>query len=309
MYRRPGFFGIFGIIIFLSIIEIFFSMFGWLINVAFYFLPIIVGIILVISIIRAIKKQTKKRKDNKISEEKTKFSINVEKINNKLKEYFKKYEKLPVVDGIYFVNEKEYTDLEDMIIVLKGEKTIKLSEFKEKNEDGYNSLIQLLSAFADSNEEVLASDIDVNDDSQNILSNGEKYINKINALNAQIPNEEVTNSLSLTCDLLKQIEVTKNSKKDEEKLTKLYDYYLPILIDVLEKYVELLAKPVKSDDFKKTEAQLLKTTLLINEAMKNLYEMIQEDDYLNINADMDTLQSLLKKDGYAGNPFKGNNNE
>ena len=32
---------------------------------------------------------------------------------------------------------------------------------------------------------------------------------------------------------------------------------------------------------------------------------MQEDDYMNINADIDTLQSLLEKDGYGENPFGG----
>ena len=48
----------------------------------------------------------------------------------------------------------------------------------------------------------------------------------------------------------------------------------------------------------------MKTIMLINQALKTLYGEMHEDDYLNINADMDTLQTLIKKDGFTEDPFK-----
>ena len=51
-------------------------------------------------------------------------------------------------------------------------------------------------------------------------------------------------------------------------------------------------------------AQLIKTISLINEALKTIYEEMHEDDYMNINADIETLQTLLKKDGLTEDPFK-----
>ena len=131
----------------------------------------------------------------------------------------------------------------------------------------------------------------------------DKYIEKINSLNAQIPQEEITNGLYQTCDLIKQIE-TSRDEKDNPKLKKLYDYYLPILVGILEKYKKLQDVSIKSDEFKDCESQLIKTIILINEALKTIYEEMHEDDYMNINADLETLQTLLKKDGLTEDPFK-----
>lgn len=67
----------------------------------------------------------------------------------------------------------------------------------------------------------------------------------------------------------------------------------------------------KGDEFKKCEAQLIKTIILINEALKSINESMHEDDYMNLNADITTLQSLLKKDGLVreGSIFEGDDDE
>ena len=102
---------------------------------------------------------------------------------------------------------------------------------------------------------------------------------------------------------MKQLKYLTENKDDNPKVTKLYDYYLPILVSALEKYKKLQDSKVINDDFKQTEAGLIKTIVLINEALKTIIGSMQEDDYMNINADVSTLQSLLKKDGYGSDPF------
>ena len=129
-------------------------------------------------------------------------------------------------------------------------------------------------------------------------------IDKISGLNIDINNAEVKNSLDQTCKLLKQIDLYAG-EEDAERLSKLYDYYLPILTKILENYKELGKVGADSNEFKHNETQLLKTIVLINEALKEMNKSIHEDDYMNLSADITTLQSVLKKDGLVnGNPFK-----
>ena len=59
----------------------------------------------------------------------------------------------------------------------------------------------------------------------------------------------------------------------------------------------------QGEEFKKCETQLVKTIKLINEALKIIYNSLHEADYMNLNADINTLQSLLKQDGYVETPF------
>ena len=227
-------------------------------------------------------------------------------IDKKLGLYFKNNVALPVVDDIALVTSSgKYVSIDQLYLTYKGEKILKLGDFKEEHFGVYDKIVSLLAEFAKQSESVMKTKVDTSKvDKEDILSDAQKYINKINDLNAAIPQEEITNGLYQTCDLLNKIELSKQSKQDEQKLTKLYDYYLPILTGILENYKELQDRAIKGEEFKKCESQLIKTIMLINQALKTLYEQMHEDDYLNINADMDTLQTLIKKDGFDSDPFE-----
>ena len=225
-------------------------------------------------------------------------------IDKKLTAYFKNNLNLPVVEGIALTTQSgKFTTADQLYLTYKDEKILKLDEFKNRYAPVYDKIMQLLLVFSKKSDDVLKATVDTEPKKKNILSDGDKYIDRINALNEAIPQEEITNGLYQTCDLLKQIDLLKETKNDENKVKKLYDYYLPILIDVLERYKKLQDSPNHGDEFKKCEAQLIKTIILINEALKTIGSSMQEDDYMNINADISTLQSLLQKDGYGNDPF------
>lgn len=232
------------------------------------------------------------------------------KIDKKLEEYFKNNLELNVVEGIDLTTQKgTYTSLDDLYLTYKNEKICRLSEIRNSNVKVYDRICSLLLAFSKESEEVLKEKVEIKPVKKvEKLTDAQKYIDKINTLNEKLPNEEITNGLYQTCDLLKQIDLVNKDNKDD-KLNKLYDYYLPILVDVLEKYEELEDSPVRGEEFNKTENKLIKTIILINEALKTIYSGLHEEDYMSLNADITTLQSLLKKDGLVDSPFKGGNDE
>lgn len=227
------------------------------------------------------------------------------KIDKKLANYFKHNISLPVVDDISLTTQSgKFTTADQLYLTYKDEKICKLGEFNSQYGDVYKKIMDLLLVFSTKDEDFLKAEVKVEEPKKkNKLSSGEKYIERINELNNSIPQEEITNGLYQTCDLLKQLNYLTENKDDNPKLTKLYDYYLPILVSALEKYKKLQDSKVINDDFKQTEAGLIKTIVLINEALKTIIGSMQEDDYMNINADVSTLQSLLKKDGYGSDPF------
>ena len=226
------------------------------------------------------------------------------KIDKKLANYFKHNISLPVVDDISLTTQSgKFTTADQLYLTYKDEKICKLGEFNSQYGDVYKKIMDLLLVFSTKDEDFLKADVKVEEPKKNKLSSGEKYIERINELNNSIPQEEITNGLYQTCDLLKQLKYLTENKDDNPKVTKLYDYYLPILVSALEKYKKLQDSKVINDDFKQTEAGLIKTIVLINEALKTIIGSMQEDDYMNINADVSTLQSLLKKDGYGSDPF------
>ncbi len=227
------------------------------------------------------------------------------KIDKKLTSYFKNSVSLPVIDTVSLTTQSgKFTTVDQLYLTYKDEKICKLAEFKQKFPDVYKKIMELLLVFSSKSDDVLKANVETNEIKQeDKLFDADKYINKIDELNRAIPQEEITNGLYQTCDLLKKIDVLSETHSDNNKISKLYDYYLPILTGALEKYKKLQDAPVHGDEFKECEASLIKTIVLINEALKTICSSMQEDDYMNINADINTLQSLLKKDGYGEDPF------
>ena len=228
------------------------------------------------------------------------------RIDKKLNAYYKDNMKLAVCDGIALTTKNgNYTGVDDLYLTYDNELIISLAEFRNNYGDIYQRILELLLAFAKSdNTEVKESTQAKTVTPIKEVSKAQSYIDKISGLNIDINNAEVKNSLDQTCKLLKQIDLYAG-EEDAERLSKLYDYYLPILTKILENYKELGKVSADSNEFKHNETQLLKTIVLINEALKEMNKSIHEDDYMNLSADITTLQSLLKKDGLVnGNPFK-----
>lgn len=229
------------------------------------------------------------------------------RIDNKLTNYFKNNYSLPVYGDIYLTTNKGvYTNVENLVIAYGKEKILSMDEFYNYYPAMYNRMVDLLVAFSKADDQAFAAEVKTPEiKKEEILSDAQKYIDKINSLNTNIPNEEITKGLYQTCAYLKKIDLVEK-KKDESKLTKLYDYYLPILTNILENYDRLKNVDDNSKEFKEAEAQLIKTIILINEALKTINEQLHEEDYMNLSADITTLQSLLKKDGLVDeNPFQG----
>ena len=304
MRRNGSGFGFFGLILFFMI---FGDLIGGLTVALMSLIPLGAIGLLIYSIVKG-GVSNKKNDFNRAAPKKKAYTMkngDLNKIDKKLANYFKHNISLPVVDDISLTTQSgKFTTADQLYLTYKDEKICKLGEFNSQYGDVYKKIMDLLLVFSTKDEDFLKAEVKVEEPKKkNKLSSGEKYIERINELNNSIPQEEITNGLYQTCDLLKQLNYLTENKDDNPKLTKLYDYYLPILVSALEKYKTLQDSKVINDDFKQTEAGLIKTIVLINEALKTIIGSMQEDDYMNINADVSTLQSLLKKDGYGSDPF------
>lgn len=304
MRRNGSGFGFFGLILFFMI---FGDLIGGITVALMSLIPLGAIGLLVYSIVKG-GDSNKKNDFRRAVPKKKAYSMkngDLNKIDKKLANYFKHNISLPVVDDISLTTQSgKFTTADQLYLTYKDEKICKLGEFNSQYGDVYKKIMDLLLVFSTKDEDFLKAEVKVEEPKKkNKLSSGEKYIERINELNNSIPQEEITNGLYQTCDLLKQLKYLTENKDDNPKVTKLYDYYLPILVSALEKYKKLQDSKVINDDFKQTEAGLIKTIVLINEALKTIIGSMQEDDYMNINADVSTLQSLLKKDGYGSDPF------
>jgi len=309
--------GLFGFFMMIMFMEFFFS--GDFMLLAFGFvLPLLMisavvfGMIKLIQFIAGVDSTSNKniRHSNVKKETSNSYVKNSKnaKIDRVLSEYFRNNVALIIFDDISISTQGgKYTTVDNLYISYRGEKICQMKEFKTYYPEGYDKIISALGELAkrggvakeEPKKEEKKETVNQN------LSKADRFIDNINNLNKDIFNEEITNGLYQTCDLLKQIDIVDSEDgKEDAKLNKLYEYYLPILTGILEDYKRLSSSPVKGEEFKKCETQLIKTIKLINEALKTIYNSLHEADYMNLNADINTLQSLLKQDGLVDTPFK-----
>lgn len=249
------------------------------------------------------RKKSTKRKTKSTSVVKKMKLLNNEKemIDRRLSIFFKEDEKLPITDTIFLMTQKGvYTSFEELYITMQDDCVATLEEFGKSYPVMYNDILSMLIKFSQTEIEKQPEkqpEVKIQEENE-VIDDIYQFIEKINDLNNEIENEQITNGLYQTCALLKHISILeKKFPESSDKLNKLKQYYLPILLDILENYKQLNPSAHEHEEFKKSEERLIKTIILINEAIKTITVDMHEEDFINLSADISTLEALLKKDG------------
>ena len=293
--KNTVFDSIIGIIIFMAIINAISGMFGFafsffsvaydVINVIaellFGLIPIAFPIVFFIFVFKLIKDSIKANKPG-YSRTTTASSSTIQNLLKKLTKYFQNNQRLNIDEETYLVlTNPDNIALNTIDIYIRDEYIGNLKEYNDTYPFAFSSLASELI----------------------------KYLNKKNKkepnLAKQEKKEETTSNktqqktdLTQTIQYLNQINKIENEFNDsKKKTTKLYQYYLPMLKDILTSYIRLEKNASETDEGKESEDRLLKTIVLINGALKTISSSLVEDYYTEMNVDMRTLESILKKDG------------
>jgi hypothetical protein len=240
------------------------------------------------------------------------------KINVYLRRYFGSYDALQVADGIVLkIHGSTYRSLNSLDLYRNGDYLGSLEEFGQRYASSYDAILKELAARSE-NGYVVQDDgiIDVNvtehkqeekkaAPKKEAPASGNKkdsqyFIDELTRLNTNIPDQTISEGLDETVAELRQIHDLEIKFPDsKDKLDKLYDYYLPILVRILNQYESL--QGVRTDDsYQETYQKLNRTIRLINDAMKTIISSMTDEDFINLSADISTLEAVLQKDGYAG---------
>lgn len=249
---------------------------------------------------RSVKRKTstsKRKTDSSVVKKMKLLSNEAELIDRRLSLFFKEEEKLPITDSIFLMTQKGvYTSVDELYITMQEDCVATLKEFGKSYPAMYNDILSMLIKFSQTEIEQQSEEQAQKEDE--VINDTYQFIEKINELNNEIENEQITNGLYQTCALLKHIAILeKKFPESSDKLNKLKQYYLPILLDILENYKQLNPTAHNHEEFKKSEERLIKTIILINEAIKTITMDMHEEDFINLSADISTLEALLKKDG------------
>ena len=246
------------------------------------------------------------RRENRYQRSGSSQSSKIAKINLYLRQYFKSRNSIRVVDQIELrLREEKYASLSSLDVYRNNTYICSLNEYQRRYPESYSAIINDL-YFTQANSPLQAEVFDAEvvenpqpkkEETVKKEKNAQYFIEEITSLNNDIPDEEISNGLYETASLLKQVQTLESKfPNSKDKLKKLYEYYLPILINILNQYRNL--QYAKTDpSYEDTKNKLIRTIHLINDAMAKIISSMTDEDFINLSADISTLEAVLKKDG------------
>ena len=131
------------------------------------------------------------------------------------------------------------------------------------------------------------------------LNEAKKSNKHIEEMIDEIDSTEVSRDLkdinNTTTKIIKTIEKNKLNNKTTNKFL---DYYLPVCVNIIDRYDEIENQGLTSEDSKKfmsSSANMVKETSL---AFKKILNNLYQNDIYNNEAEMKVYNQMLKSDGY-----------
>lgn len=122
-----------------------------------------------------------------------------------------------------------------------------------------------------------------------------------------IPKIEDPELISIIKEINSTVEKIINTieKKPEKykKCERFFSYYLPVTIDILNRYDEIENQKLTTKDSTKFMEDTKKMAERINKAFKKQLSSLYQSDMIDTDAEMKVFDSMLKADGYNDDDF------
>ncbi len=134
----------------------------------------------------------------------------------------------------------------------------------------------------------------------------QKILDELRRVNDAIPDEEMSDKISrLEAVSAKIFEQAKTDPEKLPRMRKFMDYYLPTSLKLLQAYAELDAQGVEGENITESKHRIEQTMDTLVHAFETQLDQLFAADAMDISADIDVMQNMLRADGLAGDtPFK-----
>lgn len=306
----------------------FFDRFWWLILLIFLLgggeelIPVLIALFvlgIVFSAVRSSQKQDRANPGRRAgrsayrSETVNKYPPSeLARINVYLRRYFQTHQSLAVTDDSELrLHGNAYTSLSGLDFWRNGAYVCGFDDFAKRYPDSYDTILRELwkRSSQPQSDDVIDVEATIHKEEpkeekkpakeEKPILRSQYYIDELTRLNVNIPDRQISDGLDQTVAELRQIhDLEEKFPESQGKLKKLYEYYLPILVRILKQY-ESLQGITTDPSYEDTYNKLNRTIGLINDAMKTIISSMTDQDFINLSADISTLEAVLQKDGFT----------
>ena len=136
------------------------------------------------------------------------------------------------------------------------------------------------------------------EDVDEMLLSMEQQLNTLHAINDAIPDEELSHSMSRMEAAGRSIlEVVEAAPEKAKTVRRFANYYLPDAVKVLKQYATMARQGVKGENAATVKAEVETSAAQIATAFENQLDALYAAESMDLSADLDVLQSLMKGQG------------
>lgn len=133
----------------------------------------------------------------------------------------------------------------------------------------------------------------------------DEILTRLRKLNDAIPGEEMSDKISrLEAVAAKIFDQAESSPEKLPQMRRFLDYYLPTSLKLLETYAELEAQGIEGENIRESKHRIEDAMDTLVVAFENQLDKLFQADALDVSADIDVMENMLRADGLTGaDPF------
>lgn len=134
-----------------------------------------------------------------------------------------------------------------------------------------------------------------------IINEGKKAQSELGRLYASIGNPEIKRKIRDIMEVSdKIVQDAKDDPSDVPQIKKFLDYYLPTTIKLLNAYDRMGAQGIEGENISGTMSSIEEMLDTANKAYRKLLDSLFADQAMDIETDIQVMNTLLKREGLAG---------
>lgn len=141
-----------------------------------------------------------------------------------------------------------------------------------------------------------------------VITKGQEIVATIRKENAAIPDPRLSSQMESICDKCEQIfRSVSEAPAKAPQVRKFMNYYLPTTLKILANYRTMQDRGVSFREMTDARDTTVRGLSMILTACQKQIDSLHKENLLDISTDIDVLEQMLKRDGYAESEFSGLN--
>ncbi len=192
---------------------------------------------------------------------------------------------------------KEKPNIRNLMIQFTGKEKKSLALLYKEDPNTYNRIAAFLDRISKKDVNDLKEHLTRYVHQQDLLDQGDDLTIQLKKRRMETSDSGVKQGIDTVMDRIKELETLILESGNNDKLRKLYSYYVPMLIEIIDNFITIDSH--EGTDNREARNKLMETFDLIGSAFEALRDKQKEDEFDQLETTVQTIEQLLKQDRNA----------